>query len=466
MTQANQGNQQTTQRRRPQWGSYPAFLLATIGSSIGLGNVWRFPSELGAHGGTYLYLYLISVALVAFPLILAELWIGRVGQGNTVSSVARIVRREHSSSLWKVIGWLGIVTSFLIFSFYSVVASWILFYVMESVSGAFVDMPAEIVQHSFGALLRNTDQMLIWHTVFVLLVVVVMSRDLRHGLERAVRLLMPVFIAMLVWLALYSTQTGDYEKAYEFMFSFDWRQINAEMIVSALTQALFSLSVGIGILIMYGSYLDERRPLFLGGGSIMLFDTAIALLTCVMIFSIAFAFGMRPDAGIGLIFQTLPVAFSQMPENGVLWSSAFFMLLLVAALTSGFALLEPTIALLTDRGRMSRRSAAWLVGAGAWALGLVSVYSFGEFSFRFYYFGIERTRGFFDVFTLLSLHVLLPFTALLIAVFAGWRMPLSTNQDGRIDKPFMSYRLWRWCIRYLAPALIVLVLLLVLFYPG
>jgi len=149
---------------RTTWGSYTAFFLAAVGSSIGLGNVWKFPYELGIHGGTFLWVYIACVILVAFPLILAELWIGRVGQSNPVYSIRKITQEQRKSGLWEVIGWLGIVTSFMIFSFYSVVASWILFYVMKSVSGAFVNVPAEIVQNSFGALLRNTDQMLIWHT--------------------------------------------------------------------------------------------------------------------------------------------------------------------------------------------------------------------------------------------------------------------------------------------------------------
>lgn len=411
-------------------------------------------------------LYLASVALVAFPLILAELWIGRVGQGNPVASVRAIAETERRSPLWQVIGWLGIVTSFLIFSFYSVVASWILFYLMSSISGAFVNVPAEIVQNSFGALLRNSDQMLIWHSVFVLLVVLVLSRDVRHGLERSVRLLMPIFIGILVWLALYSIEVGDYQTAFTFMFSFDVSAISAEMLVSAMTQALFSLSIGIGILVMYGSYLAQDRPLFLGAGSIMLFDTGIALLMSITIFSIVFAFGMQPDSGVGLIFETLPVAFAQMTENGVWWSSAFFSLLLVGALTSGFALLEPTIAFFVDSLSLSRRVAAWIVGLAAWTLGLLSVYSFSDWRFSFYYFGVERQDGFFDLLSLLSIHILLPLTALLIALFAGWRMPSTSDRDGLKQKPFLSYRLWRLCICYIAPTIITLVLALVLFYPS
>ncbi len=457
---------QGTPKKRPAWGSFTAFLFAVTGSSIGLGNVWKFPYELGLHGGTFLYVYIAFVLLIAFPLIVAELLIGRVGQGNPVRSIRNIVRLELKSGTWQIIGWLGILSSFLIFSFYSVVAGWILFYVMKSISGAFVDVPAEIVQHSFGALLRNTDQQIIWHTVFVLVVVNVLAQEVRTGLERAVRLLMPVFVGFLIWLMFYAGQVGDFEQAYAFMFTFSWAELHPELIVSALTQALFSLSIGIGILIMYGSYLSESRPLFLGAGAILVFDTGVAFLIGLTIFSIVFAFGMRPDSGAGLIFETLPVAFSQMSEYSVLWSSSFFILLFVAALTSGFALLEPSIAMIADRFPVSRRIAAWLVGAFAWLLGWLSIYSFGGKQFSFYYFGQERINGYFDFFNILTTHVLLPLTALLIAVFVGWRMSSDVVTSALSNRLPLLFGVWRFCLRYLAPFILALVLAMVLFLPA
>ncbi len=431
-----------------------------------MGNVWKFPYELGTHGGTFLYVYVACVLLVAFPLIIAELLIGRVGQGNPVNSIRAITKEERKSGLWEVIGWLGILTSFLIFSYYSVVASWTLFYIMKSLSGAFVDVPAEIVQNSFGALVRNTDQQIIWHSVYILLVVMVLSQGVRSGLERGVRILMPIFIGFVVWLAMYASEVGDFQGAYQFITHFDMNAITPELLVSALTQALFSLSIGIGILIMYGSYLSESRPLFLGAGTIMIFDTGIALLMGVIILSIVFAFGMQADTGPGLIFETLPVAFAQITENGIWWSSSFFFLLFVAALTSGFALLEPSIAFISSRWAVSRRTAAWIVGAAAWALGWVSIYSISEPTFSFYYFGQERVRGYFDLFNIVTTHVLLPLTALLIALFAGWRMSKSTAKEALAIRPILAYRLWRLCIRFVAPFIISVVLLLVLFFPA
>jgi len=460
-------SKQSTNSRgtRTSWGSYSAFLLATIGSSIGLGNVWKFPYELGVHGGTFLYVYVACVVLVAFPLILAELWVGRVGRANPVHGIRRIAGELRQSSLWQSIGWLGILTSFLIFSFYSVVASWILFYIMKSLSGAFVDVPAEIVQNSFGALLRNTDQMLIWHTVFILMVVVVLSREMRTGLELAVRLLMPLFLGFLVWLTLYSIDVGDYQQAYEFMFTFSFSELTAELFVSAMSQALFSLGIGIGILIMYGAYLSQGRPLFVGAGAIMLFDTGIALAMGVTIFSIVFAFGLSPDSGFGLIFETLPVAFAHLPENGEWWASAFFFLLIVAALTSGFALLEPAIALIVDSFAISRRVAAWGVGALAWCAGLLSIYSFTDLRFSFFYFGEERVNGVFDLLNILTTHILLPITALLTAIFAAWIMAADNSLETLQERPFVSYRLWRFCTRYITPVIITVVLLFVLIFP-
>jgi len=451
---------------RPSWGTYTAFIMAAIGSSIGLGNVWKFPYELGNHGGTFLYVYLACVVVLAFPLMVSELLLGRLGQTNPVRGMVNIAKQERLSSIWQIIGWLGVLGSFLIFSYYSVVASWVLFYTMKSISAAFIDVPAEIVQHQFSALLRNSDQMILWHTVFILLVVFVLAQEVRSGLEKAVRWLMPVFMLLLIVLALYSRKLGDYDAALKFMFSFDWRDINAELMVSAFTQALFSLSIGIGVLTMYGSYLNQARPIILGAGVILIFDTATAIIMGAIIFSIVFAYGLAPDSGMGLIFETLPVAFSQMHENSVLVSTLFFVLVLFAALTSGFALLEPSISLMTNRFSIKRRTAAWLIGAFAYLIGWLSLYSFSDWQFAFFYFGSEREYGFFDLFNIISVHLILPITALLIAVLAAWRISELSSRRALNEPAKLVYYVWRFCNRILVPAFILLLVLAVLFLPN
>ena len=460
-------NLQANHRKRPSWGSFTGFLMVAIGSSIGLGNIWKFPYELGVHGGgTFLLVYIPCVLLVALPLVMAELMIGRMGRGSPVQAIKRITEKQRLSSLWTVIGWLGVLTSFLVFSYYSVVGSWILFYIMQSLFGAFVDMPAEIVQNSYGALLQNTEQLLLWHGVFVLMVVVVLTRDVRRGLERAVRLLMPAFIGFLIWLCFYAATVGDFHKAYDFIFTYDVSLINKELIVSALSQALFSLSIGIGILIMFGSYLNANRPLFFGAGVIMVFDTSIALVMGLLIFSVVFAFGLQTDSGPGLIFETLPVAFSQIPTGSALLSASFFILLLATALTSGFSLLEPCISWLMGRFSMPRRYAAWLVGILAWLFGLVSVFSFSDLSFNFYYFDQERVNGAFDVLNIVTTHVLMPLTALLVSVFTGWSLSKGDTQEALDVRWSIAYKLWRISIKYITSGILVVVLVLVLFYPA
>lgn len=448
------------------WGSYTAFLFAAIGSSIGLGNLWKFPYELGLHGGTFLVVYIVCVVLVAFPLMLSELMIGRMGRGSPIRSIANIVREFRYSALWQSIGWIGILTGFLIFSFYSVVASWILFYLMQSLGGTLLNAPAEIVRHSFSALLRNSDQMMLWHSVFVLMVVSVLSQPVRVGLERAVRFLMPLCVIFVVWLYFNLNDVGDVEAAKAFMFQFSIDEITPVLIISALTQALFSLSIGIGILILYGSYLSDDRPLLIGAGAIALFDTLFAIVMAIFIFSIVFKFGLKPDAGPGLIFQTLPVAFSQMPQDQTWVASLFFLLLLIAALTSGFALLEPTIAMLVDRTSLSRRVAAWLAGSVAWSLGLLSVFALQGEQFGFYYFSKEYQHGYFDLFNILSTQLLLPLTALLITLFASWVLPRTLVRDTLRLRFSFTFSLWRFCSRVLAPIIIGAVLLLVLAYPS
>lgn len=449
------------------WTSPWIFLLAAVSSSIGLGNIWKFPYELGQHGGgTFLLVYLICVVTVSLPVIMAEIMVGRYGGSNPIHGVMRIIRRERLSSLWQSIGWLSIVAGFLVFSFYSVVASWILFYIMQSATGSFVGVPAEMVQHSFGALLRNIEQQLIWYTVFVLAVILILTRGLRRGLERALLVFMPCFFLLLIWLCVLAAQVGNFEYAREFLFSVNLADINGELFVSALTQALFSASIGLGAMLMYGAYLGEGRPIAGSALMVVLFDTLVAILMSLLIFSIVFAFGLRPDAGFALIFETLPVAFSQISENSVLWSTAFFTLTGIAAMASAFALLEPVIAWITRRFNLSRRAAAWLVGAFAWLAGLPSLLSFGDARFSFYYFDKEYSNGIFDLLNITTTHLLLPTIALMIAVFSAWRISAAQSETIFSSSFSQVFKIWQWFTRFIAPALLGLALILVLLIPS
>lgn len=452
-----------SQKTKTSWTSYWSFLLAAVGSAVGLGNIWKFPYELGVHGGgTFLLIYIPCLFIVALPVMMSEVMIGRFGGSNPVHSFINIAKEKRFTPLWQITGWLGMLAGFLVFTFYSVVAGWILFYIMKSAKGSFVDVPAEIVQHSFGALLRNTDQQLIWHTVFVLMVVMVLTRGLRVGLELAIKILMPCFLALLVWLCLFATQVGDFDRAFEFLLTVDFAAINAELIVSALSQALFSLSIGLGVLLMYGAYLGGHRAIATATTTVMVFNTLIAIVMGVLIFSIVFAFDLQPDSGKGLIFETLPVAFSQMQSNSVLWSTLFFTLVGVAALTSSFSLLEPSIAWMIRQFKVPRRLAAWLVGSMAWLLGILSIYSFSDLKFSFYYFGVELSYGVFDFLNIFTTHVLMPLTALSVTLFAGWRI---SRRDSRLELAIpidLVYRVWLFSSRVFTPIIIAVILAIAL----
>ncbi|HAU68127.1 MAG TPA: hypothetical protein DCW52_06970, partial [Gammaproteobacteria bacterium] len=264
----------------------------------------------------------------------------------------------------------------------------------------------------------------------------------------------------------FAADVGNMPAALEFMFTVRWEFLTFELFVSALTQALFSMSIGMGILMMYGAYLSDHRPLIGAAVIITVFDTAIALIMSVMIFAIVFAFGMRPDSGAGLIFETLPVAFSQIQENSVWISTTFFSLMFAAALFSGLALLEPAIAWLSERYEMGRRQAAWMVGVIVWAFGLLSIFSYSDFNFAFYYFGVERLGGYFDFFNILSTHVLMPLTALFIALFAGWVISREEALKSLQVRAGISFTLWRLFTRYTAPLFLIITLLMVLFVPA
>ena len=256
---------------------------------------------------------------------------------------------------------------------------------------------------------------------------------------------------------------------FYWLVNLDVNAITPELIVTALTQALFSLSIGIGVLIMYGAYLSDGRPLFSGSAVILLSDTVVAIAMGFVVFSIVFAFGMQVDAGPGLVFQTLPVAFSQMANDNVLFSTAFFALLLVAALTSAFAILEPSIVWMTDQfSIISRRVAAWVVGAFAWGAGCLSVYSFSDsnadFSFAFYYFDSLKVNGYFDLFDVLTTQVLMPFTALLMAIFAGWRFSQVKAKESLAIRLKLIYYIWLFCIRIVAPIIICIAIIIVAYY--
>ncbi|ADC63109.1 sodium-dependent transporter [Allochromatium vinosum] len=455
-----------------QWSSRFVFILAAVGSAVGLGNIWKFPYITGENGGgAFVVVYLICIALIGVPIMMAEILIGRRGRQSPINTMHALVADEKAHPAWRWLGWLGVLTGFLILSYYSVIAGWALAYVFRAGAGLFAGANAESVSTLFGALLDSPESMLAWHTIFMVMTMAVVARGVRSGLERAVTILMPALFALLVVLVLYALYAGDFARGAAFLFNPDFDKVfqhcellesgvkscrfSGEPLLIALGHAFFTLSLGMGAIMVYGSYMPGNASIARATLTIVAADTAAALLAGLAIFPIVFANGLEPASGPGLIFQTLPIAFGAMP-GGQVFGTLFFVLLVFAAWTSAISLIEPAVAWLVENRGMARVPAALAVGAPAWVLGVGSVLSFNLWSGEsFQFFG----KTWFDLVDYLTANILLPLGGLLIALFAGWVMSRAASRGELRMGDGVGYRTWRFLVRYVSPWLVVIVFL-------
>ena len=437
-----------------QWSSRLAFILAVSGSAVGLGNVWRFPYMAGENGGgAFVLVYLLCVFVVGLPIMMSEILMGRRGRRNPIATMRVLGEEEAGTPHWRWVGVMGVVAGFLILSFYSVIAGWAVAYVFEGASGVFVDADAALVAQVFSGLVADPLTTGIWHTAFMAGTVFVVALGVERGLERAVRVLMPALILLLCVLLVYSIVAADFTRGFLFLFEPRFEDLTREGVLEALGQAFFTLSVGMGAIMAYGAYLPDEASITTTSVAVVLTDTAIAILAALVIFPIVFANGLDPASGPGLVFQSLPLAFGQMP-GGVFVAVLFFLLLTFAAWTSAISLMEPAVAWFVETLRFTRVQAALAVGAVIWALGLLTVLSFGPWS------DVQFLRGtFFDNIDFLTNNVMLPLGGLAIVVFAGWIMAGNSTADELDPQAGRTYRLWRFSARIIAPVAVALVLL-------
>lgn len=438
---------------RSHWSNRWAFIMATAGSAVGLGNIWKFPYMTGTNGGSaFVLVYLLCVALVGLPLMMTEIMLGRRAQRNPVDGMAKLAAEAGGARMWKGVGYMGITAGILILSFYSVVAGWVLDYGLRAANGTFSGMDAAQAKQQFSAILADPYELFLWHTAFMLLTMFVVAHGVTSGLERANRIMMPSLVVILLILLGYSLAVGDFSRSLDFMFRPDFSKITPDAVLSAMGHSFFTLSLGMGAVMVYGSYLQRHVSIARASFYIVLADTAIALVAGVTIFAIVFANGLEPAAGPGLIFQTLPIAFGQMP-GGRLFATLFFVLVAFAAWTSSISLVEPAVSWLIENSRLNRASAAFIIGGLIWALGIAVLLSFNIWS-EVKLFGLTL----FDQFDKLTTNVLLPLGGLLMALFAVWVMRAAHAQEelGLNDR---RYRTWLYVTRYVAPAAIALVFL-------
>lgn len=436
------------------WSSKLAFIMAATGSAVGLGNIWRFPyltSDNG--GGAFVLIYLGCILLVGLPILLAEILIGRHGRQSPINTLINLTRSGGHHGAWVLIGWMGITASILILSFYSVVAGWTLHYAWTYIAQLFGGAALGDPKAAFGALLGNPGQLLFWHSLFMLMTVAVVAMGVEKGLERAVKLLMPTLLLLLLVLLAYGISTGKVGQAAQFLFQPDFSKVQGSTVLAALGQAFFSLSLGMCGMMAYGAYLPKHISIPQVGVTVAAADTGVALLAGLAIFPVVFAFGLDPaGGGPGLIFTSLPHAFADMPL-GISYAIAFFVLLSAAAWTSSIALLEPGTAYLVERTNFTRRQLALALGVLAWLIGLLTVFSFNLLSEV--KIGGRDLQGAVEF---LSNDILLPLGGLLVALFAGWVLDRKLTREELDTLPDWAYSAWRWLLRVVAPVLVTVVL--------
>ena len=444
-----------------QWSSRLAFILAATGSAVGLGNIWKFPYIAGENGGgAFVLVYLICIAVIGIPIMMAEVMLGRRGRQSPINTMRSLAREENASRHWKWLGWAGMLGGFLILSYYSVIAGWALAYVFRVGSGVFTGLTPDGVQSIFGSLVGDPERLLAWHTIFMVMTMFVVARGVSHGLEKAVRLLMPALFVLLLILVGYAWNSGGFHQGLEFLFKPDFHRLTGNGVLIAMGHAFFTLSLGMGAIMVYGSYLPDSASIAKTSVAVSVMDTVVAILAGLAIFPIVFANGLEPGVGPGLIFQTLPIAFGHM-DYGAFFGMLFFILLVFAAWTSAISLIEPAVAWLVENKRMSRVYASMTAGLATWAFGLLTVMSFNRWSDikLLANVGVFHDSTIFDLLDYLTANIMLPLGGLLIAIFAAWKMSRESSMDELNMGDRFFYPLWRFLVRYITPIAVIIVFL-------
>lgn len=441
------------QNNRVTFGSKLGVILATVGCAVGLGNIWRFPYMVGSNGGAaFLLIYIICILLLGLPVMLTEFFIGR----HTRSNAAGAFKVMAPGTRWSLIGYNGVLASFLILGFYSVVAGWTLEYIVDAFSGSLSGKTAADFKAGFEAFSTGTFRPIAWTLVFIALTHIIIISGVKSGIERASKIMMPLLFFILIALCIRSVTLPNAQEGLLFLFKPDFSKISSSVVLSAMGQAFFSLSIGMGCLITYSSYFKKDTKLQVTALQVTVLDTLVAVLSGIMIFPAVFSFNIAPTAGPELVFITLPNVFEQLPM-GAVWSTVFFVLLALAALTSTISLHEVATAYVHEEYKLSRQKAALIVSFGVAIFGIISSLSFGVLK--------HMTIGgliFFDLLDYLTAKIMLPLGGMLICIFVGMRvdrkvLKAELTNNGSIT--FHFFNTYVFFMKYIAPIAIGIIFL-------
>ncbi|GGK29279.1 sodium-dependent transporter [Caldalkalibacillus thermarum] len=437
---------------REQWGTRLGFMLAAAGSAIGLGNIWRFPFVAGeGGGGAFVLIYLGFALLIGLPLMIGEIAVGRKGQANAMESYQAILPERP----WYVTGFIGIVINFMVLCFYSVVAGWTLYYFVLALTGRLLTGEEARYGELFGQFISSPSAPVIWQALLMVIVILIVARGVKQGIERWNNILMPSLFVLLLVLTIRSLTLPGSGEGLAFFLKPDFSSVTPSIVLAALGQAFFSLSLATGVYVTYGSYCRANTHIPGNAGGIVFFDVLVAIIAGLIIFPAVFHFGIDPARGPDLVFVTFPAIFERMVLGGV-FAVLFFFCIFLAALTSAISLLEVVVAYVRECWALHRLTATWLTGAAAFVVGLPCALSFGPLA------GVTLLdRTVFDWFDFLTASVLMPFAGLLLALFLGWgwkpeQVKAEVEREG---VRFPLFTLWRFLIRYVIPVALVIILL-------
>lgn len=446
-----------SQHVREHWSNKIGFILATAGSAIGLGSLWRFPYMAGENGGgAFVILYLIFTFFIGIPVFIGELIIGRKAQKSSITAYSHM---SNDSPNWRILGWVNVLTCFIILSFYCVVAGWGLSYALMSLNQFSLGKNAEQIRNVFNVLFASPGINIFWFGLYLLINVGIIYCGVRKGIEYWSKILMPALFVILIGLFIYSATLSGFPDAAKFVFMPDFAKLSASGVLNALGMSLFTLSVGLGIIVTYGSYMQPTENIPYNAVLIAFMTVLVSLLSALMIYPIVFTFGFPAEGGPGLVFQTLPVLFAKLPAS-ILISTIFFFLLLFAALTSTISLLEVLVANLMETASMGRHKATWLAAGITFLLGIPSALSGSKVLFPNW----EAIYGknFFDTMNYITASWLMPIAALFSTLFVGWIL-----NKKLVKEEFLlgteSFRWlvhpWRFMVRWIAPLVIIIIIL-------
>ncbi len=444
------------------WGNRWTFILAATGSAVGLGNIWKFPYITGENGGgAFVLVYLVCIALIGIPIMIAEVLLGRRGRMSPINSMHFVTAEANLNKAWTGIGWMGVLAGLFIMSFYSVVAGWALHYVVTLASGVFEGTTAEEAGKQFSDLLANPTMLMLWHTLFAGMTAIIVAAGVTRGLAAVAKILMPFLFLSLFILLGYGVAKGDIAAGADFLFAFRFDKLSAEAVLEALGHAFFTLSLGMGAIMAYGAYMPAHASLAKTVITVGILDTFVALIAGMAIFPIVFANpSIEPGAGPGLLFVSLPIAFGNMP-GGLIFGTLFFVLVSVAAWSSAVSLIEPGVAWLVESKKLNRLNATFIFAGIAWLLGISALLSFNVLSDFTPLYLFNRTP--FDFLDFITAQIMLPLGGLFIAIFVGWLMSRKILVKEMDAETHPLFDIWLIILRFVSPVLVAVVMIFALY---